>query len=82
MNQENIPINPITGWEIKTAPSLEIILFQPTFISHALQKMEEQQTAPCFALTAQQVRELVSTLSAALQKIDTAEPQQDSCPRH
>ncbi len=64
MNDEEIGLAPLAGWQVAPIPDLQAVMLRLDFLTHATQRPEEAQQTPRLVLTAAMALEL----SAALQK--------------
>lgn len=71
-NEKDIPLFPISQWDIGPIPTHGLIAFRPHFLSHALQKPHEAQADRYYALTPEQCRQLVEDLQRQLARLETA----------
>jgi hypothetical protein len=68
---ENIPLFPVTEWKIGPIPSMQIIAFRPSFLSHSMQPISEAQPSRFYALTPAQARDLISEMQKALHVLES-----------
>lgn len=82
MNNEEILMFPITGWDIRTIPAYDIILLNLPFLASPMQNIDTPNPGRNYALTRVQVRELREALDRALLKLESAATPPNSDPHH
>lgn len=68
---DDLPIFPVSEWDIRSVPAYQILLLRLGFLSHATQKPEEADPGRNYALTLAQAAELRDAIDRALQKMQT-----------
>lgn len=79
---DNIPLAPITGWNIGPIKAYEAVTFKFHFLSHSMQSPDDAQQSPQFVMTAEQAAEFAAVIGQALEQLKNAEPQAAPGPRH
>lgn len=82
MDENDVALFPVAGWEIGPIPSLGLVMIQPHFLTHPMQRPEEANAGRRYALTPLQARELSDALQRALAKLESAGPPTGSGPKH
>ena len=70
--QDELPLFPVSEWEIGHVPAHEIIFLRLAFLSHSMQPLTESDPRRRYALTSVQLRELIPALERALHKLESA----------
>ena len=70
--KDELVLFPVAGWDVGTIPSLDAIFVRLPFLSHPLQKMDEADPGRRYVFQTKQLRELISALQKALQKLETS----------
>lgn len=81
-SEMEVPLFPVTGWEIGPVVAHEVIMIRPAFVSGALQKLSESDPGRRYVLTPVQARELVAGIERALGALESAGPQAGPGSRH
>ena len=61
-SSEEIPLAPVTGWQIAPISAYQAVMLRLDFLTHAMQQPDEAQQTPHLALTAEQALELSEAL--------------------
>lgn len=62
MNDEQIGLAPLVGWQLAPVAGLHAVMLRLDFLTHATQGLEEPQQTPRFVLTAAVALELSEAL--------------------
>lgn len=68
----NDPVFPISEWDTAIVGEHGVILFCPSFLTHASQHPSQPNPGRVYALTAQQARYLVLDIEKRLHQLETA----------
>lgn len=79
---DDLPLFPVTGWEVKTIPAYGAIFIRLPFLSHATQSIAESDPGRRYVLHLDQARELRDELSKSIHLLETAEFQAGSGEKH
>jgi hypothetical protein len=82
MNPKDIPIFPVSAWDLGPAPSMDLVTFRPHFLSHPQQTPDEAQISRFYALTPVQARALVDDLQRALHVLENGVSPKRGGPTH
>ena len=83
MNEpDELPVFPVTGWEIADVPAMNMIIFRPAFLSHATQKPEQSDPGRRYALTPRLARDVIAGIQRALDRLDNAAPEGTGLAKH
>lgn len=82
MDKDDVPLFPVAGWEIGPLPSLGVVMIQPHFLTHPMQRPEEANSGRRYVLTPQQALELAGAIQRALQKLESNGPPGAPGPKH
>lgn len=74
MDNNEINIFPVAAWTVRTVQAYDIILFQPDFLTHAMQSHLDPTPGRTYALTTAQATELVAQIQRALHALQSADP--------
>jgi hypothetical protein len=66
----NLPIFPITEWEVETSPADELIFVRFTFLSDVRQCLDDADVGNPYVMEIEQVRELRDALTRAIERVD------------
>jgi biofilm formation regulator BssS-like protein len=75
----DLPIFPITEWEVETAPVDELIFVRFTFLSDVRQRLDNADVGNPYVMEVEQVRELRDALTRALECIDNFQRESSFC---
>jgi biofilm regulator BssS len=78
---EEIPVFPVSAWEIGPVPSLGMVLIRFGFLSHQLQKPNESQWDRRYALSPEITRKLIAELGNVLDRLEKLGPQAPPGPK-
>ena len=81
MSQE-LSVNPIAGWEVKTVEAMQALLVEFSYVSTPFQRPEEAQKTPLLALTAQQAKDLIAVLQKGVDRVEGSGISSPPGPRH
>lgn len=79
---DEIPLYPVSGWEIAPIPAYGALFIRPAFLSHPTQKPEEADPGRRYLLTAAQARELRDAIDRTLHLLESGAPQGTGLPKH
>lgn len=79
---EDLSVNPITGWEVKTVEAMQALLLQFSFISTPFQRPDEAQKTPLLVVNVQQARELIEVLKKGIDKVESSGLSSPPGPKH
>ena len=84
MNEEEIGLAPVAGWEVAPIAQMQAVIFRLDYLTHVTQKPDEAQQTPRMVLTAAAALELSEALKkhAELVMLETAAPQDGANARH
>jgi hypothetical protein len=68
--QPDLSVLPITGWEVETVSTDELIFVRFIFLSDILQRLDEADIGNSYAMEIEQARELRNALTRAIERID------------
>ena len=77
----DLSIFPITGWEVETVYTDELIFVRFTFLSDIQQQLNEADASSPYAMEIEQARELRDALTRAIERLDNHERERSS-PRY
>ncbi len=66
----DLSVLPITGWEVETVSTDELIFVRFIFLSDILQRLDEADIGNSYAMEIEQARELRNALTRAIERID------------
>ncbi|MEO8768229.1 MAG: hypothetical protein ABI363_07815 [Nitrosospira sp.] len=66
----DLSVLPITGWEVESVSTDELIFVRFTFLSDILQRLDEADVGNSYAMEIEQARELRDALTRAIERID------------
>lgn len=69
----NLSIFPITGWEVETVSTDELVFVRFNFLSDIRQQLNEADASSPYAMELEQARELRDALTRAIDRIDNYE---------
>jgi hypothetical protein len=72
MNNDELPIFPVTGWSIATIPAYGALFIQLPFLSHPMQTIEEADPGRRYVFQLQQARDLIVALQQSVQKLENS----------
>ncbi|WP_167670705.1 hypothetical protein [Allopusillimonas ginsengisoli] len=67
---ETVQVFPVTAWTVGPVPRLGFAVMKFNFITSPMQKIEESNEGPNYALTSAQMRELIEQMQIALDVLD------------
>jgi biofilm regulator BssS len=70
--EKEIPIFPITGWNIGTVPAMDAVFIQLEFLSSPMQSIEQADPGRRYVFQHSQLRELRDALTRALAHLESA----------
>jgi hypothetical protein len=70
--EEDLPIFPVTGWNIGTIPAYGALFVQLPFLSHPMQTIAEADPGRRYVFQLNQARDLIAALQEAVQKLESA----------
>lgn len=79
---ESINTLPIAGWELRTVPTMDAVIFTPSFIASSMQRPEESIADRNFVMTRPQAIELAEALLRAARKLESADSRSGPDPKH
>lgn len=79
---DDLAVNPVAGWEVKTVEAMQAVLLQFSFISTPFQRPDEAQKTPLLAVSVQQVRELIEVLQRSVDKVESSGLSSPPGPKH
>ena len=74
VSESNLPLFPVSGWEIGPVPRLGLLIVRFEFLSHSLQKLTEADPGRRYALQPEQARKLITALQDSLRQLDNTVP--------
>jgi len=80
--RDNIPLCPVSGWEVGIVSSLRGVIVRFKILTSALQTPEESQTTQTFVLTATQARDLAASLVDKSHLTESGGPEGAGFPKH
>lgn len=72
MKTVNIDVCPIVGYRLGPVVTCSIVLFEPQYLTHPDQCIDEPEVGPLLALTVDQAREVSDKLNDAIARIDAS----------
>jgi len=69
---DDLPIFPVTGWNIGTVPAYGALFIQLPFLSHPMQTLEEADPGRRYVFQLQQARDLVVALQSSIEKLESS----------
>lgn len=82
MDNDELILFPVTGWEVAPISAYGAIFIRPAFLAHPMQKMEEADPGRRYLLTAAQAKELRDAIDRTLLRLQSGEPQGSGLPKH
>ena len=79
---DDLAVNPVAGWEIKTVEAMQAVLLQFSFISTPFQRPDEAQKTPLLAVSVPQARELIEVLQRSVDKVESSGLSSPPGPKH
>ena len=79
---DDLAVNPVAGWEIKTVEAMQAVLLQFSFISTPFQRPDEAQKTPLLAVSVKQVLELIEVLQRSVDKVESSGSKPPPGPKH
>lgn len=79
---EDLSVNPIAGWEVKTVEAMQALLVEFSYVSTPFQRPEEAQKTPLLVLTAQQAKDLIAVLQKGVDRVESSGISSPPGPRH
>jgi N-acyl-L-homoserine lactone synthetase len=79
---DDLVLNPVAGWDVRTVESMQLVLLELGFISTPFQRPDEAQKSPIYALTLEQSRQLIDVLQRSVQAVESAGISSPPGPRH
>ena len=76
----DLSVLPITGWEVETVSTDELIFVRFIFLSDIRQRLDEADVGNSYAMEIEQARELRDALTRAIERIDNE--RKPSSPNH
>lgn len=73
-----IPLYPLCGWHIKSAPSLDTICFALRYLPSPGQPLETAPVTPNFAITRQSALDLIKVLQEGIDQCQAYQLSQES----
>jgi len=67
----DLPVLSITGWEIETVLTDELIFIRFIYLSDTRQRLDEADVGNSYAMEIEQARELSGALVRAIERIDS-----------
>jgi hypothetical protein len=67
---DDIPVFPLAGWELKEHKELPLLMFQPHFISSLMQPLDQPTVDRLYVLTPAVARELGEKLVACAARLE------------
>jgi len=80
MTQEIVSL-PITGWELRTVPTLDAMLITLSYLTNSLQSQEDAEVRT-FAIHSAQARELAQRILSLCDQQEDSAPQGAGLPKH
>lgn len=81
-SDEELPLAPITGWEIKSIPALGALIVRLDYVTNAMQPSDEAHQTPHFVLNPVQARELAQRILARCDQLESGPPPGTGLPKH
>jgi hypothetical protein len=78
----DISLFPVAGWSVGPIPKYGIATIQFNFLTHPLQKPEEANEGRHYALTPDQLRELIQKMQSALDLLESSVAEAPEGPAH
>jgi len=82
MSQEEIPLNPIAGWQVGPISAHRAVMLRLDFLTHPMQRPDEAHQTPQLVLTAPQAQELAEALQRAAGRATSGGPEGAGVPKH
>ena len=79
---DDLALNPISGWDVRTVESMQLVLLELGFLSTPFQRIDEAHKSPIYALTLQQARELIDVLQRSVSAVEKAGISSPPGPKH
>lgn len=79
---ESINTLPVAGWDIRVVPSMDAIIFTPSFLANMTQRADEAIADRHFVMYRSQARELAEALVRAAQSLESAGFHPGRDPKH
>ena len=80
--KEEIPLAPISGWEIAPISAHGALMLRLSYLTHATQQPDEAQQTPQLVMTQEQAQALIEALKRALERLESGPPEGAGLPRH
>lgn len=77
---DEIATLPITAWELRTVSAYDAVIFTPSFIANAMQRVEDAVADRNFMLSRQQAQALGEALLRAAHQLGTSSTPPDRGP--
>lgn len=68
-----IKTNPVTGWQVGTIPSSQLLILEVDFISTPDQSIQAATKSPVYALTRLQTEELIAALQRCVDRLGSGD---------
>lgn len=82
MEQDDIPLFPITGSEVGTIREAGVLILRLPFLSHAMQGLDQATMDRTYAMTPNQARSLVQQILSRLAILESSPPTSPEGSRH
>ncbi|MGR3892982.1 hypothetical protein [Pseudomonas sp. 1176_21] len=79
---EELSVNPIAGWEVKTVEAMQAMLVKFSYVSTPFQRPEEAQKTPLLAISVQQAKELIAVLQKGVDQVESSGISSPPGPKH
>lgn len=79
---DDLVLNPVAGWDVRTVESMQLVLLELGFISTPFHRPDEAQKSPIYALTLEQSRQLIDVLQRSVLAVERAGISSPPGPKH
>ena len=82
MNSDEIPLAPLTGWDIAPISAYGAVMLRLDYLTNATQQPTDAQQTPQFVMTKSQALELSAALKRVAVLLESGPPEGTVLPRH
>lgn len=80
--QEDIPVSPISGWDISAVQAYGAGLVTFKYLVSSMESVAQAHTSPTYALMPPQLRDLAKALTVLADQLESSPPTSAGSPQH
>lgn len=82
MENEEIPLRPVAGWELRGIPHMGAVMVTLQYLVSLMETPEQSHASPNFVFHTAQLRELAAAMIRAADKVESGPTPTDGLPKH